>query len=856
MDNVERFELVNLSASARLIFQLGEQLISDEIVALTELVKNAYDADATRVDVIINSTEETPYGIGKIVIDDNGNGMLPSIIKNSFLRISTNFKKVNRISPYYKRLMLGDKGVGRLSLQKLGWYVRVITTPRIDRLKEYLTKDDISVLEKYNSFEITIDWSDFTIEKDFNEIISKVRAFKSLEPKYGTIIEVYNIRNRNSWKLTKREENRLRNEIFSMLNPFSKNINKFSVIIKIDNKEFTNDQIDEDVINLMSDIKVGISFRDWILTLCLERKPRYYIREKSRLIKEMDKVNFTLIEEHEPHKDLLKKEYILNFNNLSEVKYDFPYLKDLSFDVVDGKMAYPGDFEGTLYASDFSEENKYEFQSLIDANQFPSNVKTYKNLKSIWKAANGFYLFRKDFRILPYGSKEWLGFTRKSQTFKAIIYKEHTISGYINLDGITSENLVEQTNRQGIVEDEYGKNFLKILQEVIVEILAREDAAFRTGFTIDHKKSEIEEFLYSKNKFLKFKKVIVDEEKRNLAYEEMKIAVGKTKQELNFIPHEELKKILSHYFKDANDLERILNSSDETIKLLVCSIFDALKKRLEVNRYINELTSKINHLKTLDDKINQKTQQVLYIKNKQLDEYREFLPIIGQGIIVESLTHELQRIEDNIKTYAKKTKDALESDCLGDMRDELIQNQKNIIDETVYLNEQLNHLEPTYRKNRKVFENISIKDFITNTYICKGPMSIKARNKDIKVNCIGENFIVLANKGFMITIFDNLFINSLYWLEYGNNNCSKEINFEIKSDGRIIIWDTGPGIHEEIENNLFEPFKTMKEDGRGLGLYIVSELLASMDAQIGLINERKNNRLYKFVIEFNNILEE
>lgn len=50
---MHRSEMMKLTASARLIMQLGEQLIEDELVALLELIKNAYDADANNVDVDI-----------------------------------------------------------------------------------------------------------------------------------------------------------------------------------------------------------------------------------------------------------------------------------------------------------------------------------------------------------------------------------------------------------------------------------------------------------------------------------------------------------------------------------------------------------------------------------------------------------------------------------------------------------------------------------------------------------------------------------------------------------------------------------------------------------------------------------
>ena len=130
-----------LSVAARLIYHLGEQLISDEWVALLELIKNAYDADATRCIVKVDSTVETPYGQGIITIEDNGNGMLPHTVTQDFLRLATDYKKNNKISPFYKRRVLGEKGLGRLSYQRLGRFLEVHTIPRIDRLSRFVQDD-------------------------------------------------------------------------------------------------------------------------------------------------------------------------------------------------------------------------------------------------------------------------------------------------------------------------------------------------------------------------------------------------------------------------------------------------------------------------------------------------------------------------------------------------------------------------------------------------------------------------------------------------------------------------------------------------------------------------------------------
>ena len=96
---MQRSEKMNLTASARLIMQLGEQLIEDELVALLEL-------------------------------------MIPSIVRNSFLRLSTSFKEEEKSSIYYHRRVLGKKGIGRLSFQRLGNYISVETVPNIERYEK------------------------------------------------------------------------------------------------------------------------------------------------------------------------------------------------------------------------------------------------------------------------------------------------------------------------------------------------------------------------------------------------------------------------------------------------------------------------------------------------------------------------------------------------------------------------------------------------------------------------------------------------------------------------------------------------------------------------------------------------
>ena len=204
-------DILPLNISARVIYQLGEQLISDEFVALAELIKNAYDADCTKVNIIVDTNIETEHGKGRIIIRDNGNGMTESIIRNAFLKISTNFKKIEKFSPHFNRRTLGEKGLGRLSIQRLGNFVSIVTSPRIDRIGNIINPEDINYYNKFNQYELLIDWVQF---RDSNQDISSVLAsFKShylSKPKNGTSLIIEGIRNLDFWNVDRKKKPELK----------------------------------------------------------------------------------------------------------------------------------------------------------------------------------------------------------------------------------------------------------------------------------------------------------------------------------------------------------------------------------------------------------------------------------------------------------------------------------------------------------------------------------------------------------------------------------------------------------------------------------------------------------------------
>lgn len=118
-------------ARARILALLGDQLIGSDHLAIFELVKNAYDADASTVKVKLRDIDSTAPSI--VVVDD-GDGMDSETIRGIWLELASDHRETQRLegrrTKRFKRLPLGEKGVGRFAVHKLGQRIRLVTRPR------------------------------------------------------------------------------------------------------------------------------------------------------------------------------------------------------------------------------------------------------------------------------------------------------------------------------------------------------------------------------------------------------------------------------------------------------------------------------------------------------------------------------------------------------------------------------------------------------------------------------------------------------------------------------------------------------------------------------------------------------
>ncbi|WP_152657080.1 sensor histidine kinase [Oceanobacillus sp. CFH 90083] len=802
---------VPMSISARVIYQLGEELISDEFVALGELIKNSYDADCRKVVIKVDTKAVTPFGQGRITISDNGNGMVPSTIKNSFLRISSHFKKVEKFSPFFNRRTLGNKGLGRLSIQRLGNHVTVSTSPRIERLSKIAKEEDFEIYKNFNEYNVTINWLDFrgdNEDKDLSNVKASVELKNNEKPKLGTTLIIEGIRNLGFWDLNKKTETKIKTEIFGMVNPFLQNTeSRFKVTLEIDDKKITNDDIEESFLSLISDVEVEFSVEKWILNLKILIKKKYSERLMSETIKKMINNGF----EHETLRNYDDKEIFHQINLESNFQTEYPFLNDIFFHhCIDIQLnrkikAYPGNFKGKLYASDQSANALTEDKLILNENGHAFS--TNNEIKSILKASQGIYLFRNDFRILPYGpEKDWFKFTYYSQRVKNTIFKGYNVSGYVDLDGQTSEGLQEQTNRQGLIEDEYGNNFLVIIQDVIANLIFREDVKLRYETNVEKLDSNITS-LKSIDGHVIFRRIKMNPEEKNEIFQKIET--------------------------EANTLKSLVDN--------------------ENSGHVVKISKQLKTLKDTTQKEEKFNKQEKFRYEQEINQLKSLIGLAGQGIIVESLTHELHKIESSIAAYARESKKELQSKYIEDMQKQKINRfQDAILHEITFLQMQLKHLEPTYRKNRNILSEMSLKSLLRELYLGNGPMAQKAKKNNITVEIIGDDILLKSNKGILVTIFDNIFLNSLYWAHKNNSN-ELFIIFELDViQNTVVVYDSGPGFHKDIVNKMFEPYESMKPEGRGLGLYIVGELLRSLNGKIEVVKKDKNllGNFYKLKLEF------
>lgn len=480
---------MSFKITARTILHLGAELISSDAVALYELIKNAIDAKSkngidvdfhivmlasdydtfrleatesndleanesteikklknsifskilpdspkeladsfrkivgypTTIVQLIANVHEAYRRCNRIIVSDCGHGMDHDDLKNIYLTIGTThranaIKKALEEGKETKTPYLGEKGVGRLAVMRLGRHLRVETATQYD------TRMNI----------LTIDWTDF--ERAYDQPASSIvikPVFGDLKPSNyisGTSIIISDLR--SSWTRQKLREVAI-NQISRMTDPFSwAEKRRFQIRLSFNGNPIEHSRIvaRELLANAHAVCHGKYEINNNVPSLTVEFKSPLYEGEPTTQ-------NFDVT-------DLISMSGIGEFGKFSRVA---PVLRAL------------GPFSFDLYWFNRQRLRAYE------------GVGDREVVRSLVKAWAGICLFRDGYRVIPYGDEgdDWLGLD--IEALGASGYKLNTkqLIGRVQIGRLTNPKLLDQTNRQGLVDCPEKEAIGNLLREII-----------------------------------------------------------------------------------------------------------------------------------------------------------------------------------------------------------------------------------------------------------------------------------------------------------------------------------------------------------------------------------------------------
>lgn len=408
-----------IRARSHLLHLLGEELIGDDRLAVFELVKNSYDADATAVQIIVDVRD----GVEKsIVVKDNGSGMSREDITGKWLELATSSKRnvSGHRSPEFSRRRLGEKGVGRIAALKLGSLLKMTTKA-----------------EGHEELEVDINWDLLIDQDEYLEglevsLVEKEEAVRVFEGGTGTRIEIAGLR-RDEW--SRRDLRSLYRLVTSLSSPFEAP-DKFSVEFcapgrEADLKDLVgpNDFLGISVWKYKFKIEAGVFSWDYEFN-----PPNWKSVKPRRLSDSADKLQLTLDDSS-------------NAKGRRKTKAgDEPLFASSE----DSKGI--GTITGVIFAY-------YRRSEVLNASGSLSQVRSWLDDQT------GVRVYRDGVRVFNYGEKndDWLGLNARRINTPSGKLGASSVVAAIHLDRSSSDELKEKTNREGFDNSPTYERFRRLV---------------------------------------------------------------------------------------------------------------------------------------------------------------------------------------------------------------------------------------------------------------------------------------------------------------------------------------------------------------------------------------------------------
>jgi signal transduction histidine kinase len=418
---------LNLRPRARLLRTIGDELISSETVAVIELVKNAYDADATRVAVRFNAPLEA--GRGSIEVIDNGHGMSFDTIRTAWMEPATPVKRRRNRSEQRARRMLGEKGIGRFATSRLADFLEVVSR-RADADREVRVFFDWSQFNDEQKYldEIEILWeevppSDISPSGDIRNLWEEEEQPQDSDLTHGTILRMQDLT--IGWEAEQLQA--LRAALARLVSPF-----------------LAEEQIDDE-------FQISLQLPAEFEYLSGRVQPPEALKNPPYLLK-------GVIDGSGRYKFTMK------------VKGEEEHVEDRF--VLRGRPPQCGPFGIELRVWDRDEalgEVAREYGSTI------TDVRRDLN------EAAGINVYRDGFRVLPYGEprNDWLRLDARRVQNPTQRLSNNQVVGYVLISSEKNPQLRDQSNREGLIEGPALDDLRELIKKAMTELETRRARARR-----------------------------------------------------------------------------------------------------------------------------------------------------------------------------------------------------------------------------------------------------------------------------------------------------------------------------------------------------------------------------------------